>query len=115
MSDFVIYSKCMKSLKSVDYGMVLFASLKPTYVSGEYFDIHAIAEKHKLPVSFVKKLAQRFKLAGLLESRRGTGGGYRLIKDPKIISIDTVISVLENKFQYCPINRHLENVSPSKK
>lgn len=105
----------MKSIKSVDYGMVLLTSLKPTFASGEYFDIHAIAKVHKLPVPFLEKLAQRFKRAGFLESRRGIGGGYRLIKNPQVISIETVISIIENQYQYCPINRCLVTESPSKK
>lgn len=95
----------MKSLKSVDYGMVLLASLKPTYDSNEYCDVRTIARSYKLPTPFLEKLAQKFKRAGILESRRGIGGGYRLIKSPNIISIETVIAVLDDKYQYCPINR----------
>ena len=95
----------MKSLKSIDYGVVLLASLKPTFCGGDYMDIRAISEAHTLPLSFLEKLAQRFKRAGILESRRGVGGGYRLIKNPEELSIQTVIGVLESQYKYCPINR----------
>lgn len=105
MSDFLFYTYFMKSFKSVDYGMVLIASLKPTYQSDYYCDIREIARQNKLPASFLEKLAQRFKKAGLLESRRGIGGGYRLIKNPSNISIKTIVSLIESPYQYCPITR----------
>ncbi len=95
----------MKSIKSIDYGMVLLASLKPTYQTSTYFDVREIAHTHKLPASFLEKLAQRFKQAGLLTSRRGMGGGYQLAVHPKTISIENIIAVLEDKTQYCPVLR----------
>ncbi|MEK9175570.1 MAG: Rrf2 family transcriptional regulator [Patescibacteria group bacterium] len=104
----------MKSIKSIDYGMVLLTSLMPTYGSGDYFNVRTIARSYKLPAPFLEKLAQRFKRAGILESRRGIGGGYCLVKNPNSISIETVISVLDNKYQYCPINHHLVTKSLSK-
>jgi Rrf2 family protein len=53
--------------------------------------IKKISQKRMLPEKFLRQLFLAMKQAGLVESVRGAGGGYRLKKDPIQISMLDVI------------------------
>ncbi len=88
--------------KRFDYGLVLIERLKQA--SG-FIDVRTIAREHHIPEAYLEKIAQEFKRAGWLESRRGLGGGYRLIKDPATISVAELINFYERPYEICPITR----------
>lgn len=90
----------MKGNKKFDYGLVLIESLKRT--QDEFMEVRTVAEKHGLPKAYLEKIAQEFKHAGLLESRRGKGGGYRL-KDPDLIPAQTVFNFFSRPYEFCPV------------
>jgi len=46
----------------------------------------------------VSKLLKRLLQSGLLASHRGIKGGYNLARDPHLVSIAEIISVLEGPF-----------------
>ncbi|MBI3564382.1 MAG: Rrf2 family transcriptional regulator [Elusimicrobia bacterium] len=56
-----------------------------------------VARKLKLPGAALSKSFQRLAKAGLLESRRGPGGGYRLAVDPAKITLAEVVRALDLK------------------
>lgn len=87
--------------KKLDYGLVLIERLKAA--NGAYLDAKKIAGEHSLPPSYMEKVAQEFKHGGWLESRRGAGGGYKLVK--KEASVADVINFFERPYEICPINR----------
>jgi Rrf2 family cysteine metabolism transcriptional repressor len=57
--------------------------------------IRDIAEAHKMPQHYLEQLLVILKKAGIVESYRGSRGGYALAKDPKQIKIVEVLSHLE--------------------
>lgn len=57
--------------------------------------IHEIAETEKIPVKFLEQILLELKKSGLLTSRPGLGGGYRLIKNPSEISLAEVIRIID--------------------
>jgi FeS assembly SUF system regulator len=79
--------------KLTDYGTVILAHMarEPhrTYSAAN------LALAVELPISTVSKLLKLLSRSGLLSSRRGKQGGYRLIKPPQEISLAEVIGVLE--------------------
>lgn len=87
--------------KKLDYGLVLIERLKTS--GGLFLDAKKIAEEYSLPPAYMEKVAQEFKRSGWLESRRGIGGGYKLIKQNP--SVAEVINFFERPFEVCPINR----------
>ena len=60
--------------------------------------IHEVAERHSIPVKYLEHILLALKKAGLLESRRGVRGGYRLARPPEAISIGEVLRVVDGRF-----------------
>jgi FeS assembly SUF system regulator len=54
-----------------------------------------LAEATGVPLPTAQKLVSRLSAAGLLESTRGTGGGFRLARDPQAISLADIIEAVE--------------------
>jgi len=54
-----------------------------------------IAGRQHIPVEFLEQILLALKRAGILSSRRGMKGGYRLIKPPDEITLGQVIRILD--------------------
>jgi len=54
-----------------------------------------IAERLGLPPQFLAKILRRLTATGLVESRRGRSGGFRLGREPSAISLLDVVSPFE--------------------
>jgi Rrf2 family cysteine metabolism transcriptional repressor len=54
-----------------------------------------IAEHDGLPLAYLEHLVARLRKAGLIESRRGSRGGYMLARAPKEITMAEVVEALE--------------------
>jgi Rrf2 family protein len=54
-----------------------------------------IAERQQIPQNYLNQLLIQLRLAGLIHSVRGTGGGHFLAKSPTAITVLEVITVLE--------------------
>ncbi len=54
-----------------------------------------LAEETGVPLPTAQKLVSRLSASGLLESARGTGGGFRLARPPSSISLADVIEAVE--------------------
>jgi Rrf2 family protein len=87
--------------KKLDYGLVLIERLKA--VNGAFLDAKTVAKDQGLPPTYMEKVAQELKQAGWLASRRGSGGGYALLKQEATTA--DVINFFERPFDVCPINR----------
>jgi Rrf2 family protein len=57
--------------------------------------IQAIAEQQNIPKRFLEQILNDLKLAGLVQSRRGMGGGYRLARPPEEISLAQIVRPIE--------------------
>lgn len=57
-----------------------------------------IAKETGLSDNYLEQLIRQLKLAGLVDSMRGTHGGYFLTKDPKEITVGDVLKNLEEFF-----------------
>lgn len=65
------------------------------YGSGEPVRIRTIAETQGVPPRFLVQILLQLKGAGLVESTRGAGGGYRLIQDPQRVTLGQIMSIVE--------------------
>ena len=61
-----------------------------------------IAEKENIPRKFLESIMLELRKAGYLASRKGKGGGYYLLKEPKDISISEIYRVLEGPIAPVP-------------
>jgi Rrf2 family protein len=57
--------------------------------------IQAISELQNIPKRFLEQILNDLKSAGLVQSRRGVAGGYRLAKRPEQISLAAVVRHVE--------------------
>lgn len=57
--------------------------------------IQTISAQQNIPKRFLEQILNDLKSAGVVESRRGVAGGYRLSKPPEDISLATVIRHIE--------------------
>lgn len=80
--------------KLTDYGLVLMTCLARSRAT-TLRNARDLARESKLPLSTVSKLLKQLLQSGLLDSHRGTKGGYALAKPPREISVVDIISAIE--------------------
>lgn len=64
--------------------------------------ISEISEKENISKKFLETILLDLKKIGLLGSKKGKGGGYYLLKDPKDISIANIIRFLDGPIALLP-------------
>ena len=84
----------MRLSKKGEYALRAMIVLSLNYEKG-FVQIHKISEKEKIPEKFLEQILLELKKSGLLQSRRGIGGGYSLIKSPKEITLAEVIRIID--------------------
>jgi Rrf2 family transcriptional regulator, cysteine metabolism repressor len=57
--------------------------------------IQSISRQQNIPKRFLEQILNDLKSAGVVESKRGVAGGYRLARPPEEISLATVIRHIE--------------------
>ncbi len=62
---------------------------------GSVVRIQAISEQQNIPKRFLEQILNDLKSAGIVQSRRGVAGGYRLAKRPDQISLASVVRHIE--------------------
>lgn len=75
-----------------------------------------LAEKTMVPRAYLSKVLQSLRAAGLLESKRGVGGGIRIADHPESITVMSVINAVEplRRIHSCPLGlaSHGTNLCP---
>lgn len=64
--------------------------------------ISEIAENENISVKFLERILLELRKAGVLDSKKGKGGGYFLAKLPKDIAMTAVIRTLEGPIAMVP-------------
>jgi len=84
----------MRLSKRTEYGIK--AAIHLTALTPHRFlQSREIAAAEHLPAKFLESILLALRSAGLLESKVGSGGGYRLARDPAAITIAEIVSALE--------------------
>lgn len=78
--------------RETDYALRALISL--TGADG-FLSAAALAETVDAPELFLRKILQRLNGAGILESRQGPFGGYRLTGDPEQVSLLAVVEAVQ--------------------
>jgi Rrf2 family protein len=69
--------------------------------------IQTISDQQNIPKRFLEQILNDLKVAGVLESKRGIAGGYRLKHPPEEITLASVIRFIEGPL--APVNCVSEN------
>lgn len=91
----------------------------------EYLSVGDIASAINIPKEYLAKILQRLSNKGFVNSKRGKGGGFKILKTKSEINLKEVINLFDNKNFYskcliglfdncseckCSIHIHWENV-----
>ena len=68
----------------------------------ESINISTIAEQQRIPKKFLEQILLEMRNAGFLFSKKGAGGGYSLLKDPKEINLVQVIRLTGGPISQLP-------------
>jgi Rrf2 family transcriptional regulator, iron-sulfur cluster assembly transcription factor len=66
--------------------------------------VKAIAQRQELPAPYLEKLLIELRRAGLVESIRGSQGGYRLSRSPAQISLGQILEAVGEAIE--PLPKH---------
>ncbi|HLZ13231.1 MAG TPA: Rrf2 family transcriptional regulator [Candidatus Acidoferrum sp.] len=59
--------------------------------------IHEIAAGNRIPVKYLEQILLELRRGGIVASRRGVHGGYRLVRDPFEISVGEVLRIVDRR------------------
>ena len=84
----------MKFSSRGEYGVRAMVSLAKSYGQGP-MSITAMAKDSSVPYAYLEQLIVPLRRAGLVESKRGAQGGYRLTRSPELVRVGEVYRVME--------------------
>jgi Rrf2 family protein len=64
--------------------------------------ISEISKKKKIPLKFLENILLELKKEGVLDSKKGRGGGYYLAKDPAKIKVAAIIRLVNGPIAMLP-------------
>ena len=87
--------------KKSQYAFNALTYLAEKYNTGPVL-ISEISKKKKIPLKFLENILLELKKAGMLDSKKGKGGGYYLAKDPSDIKVANVIRLVNGPIAMLP-------------
>jgi FeS assembly SUF system regulator len=84
----------MRLSSLADYAVVMM-SAAARHCGSIRLNATLLADETGLPLPTVQKLVSKLSGAGLIESTRGTGGGFRLSRPPAAISLADIVEAIE--------------------
>ena len=86
----------MQITRAAEYAIrgMLYLSLQPR---GAVCLLKDISEKQDIPPSFLSKIFQNLAKAGYIDSKRGTRGGFALLKDPEDITLLDIVEEVDGQ------------------
>ncbi|CAN5235593.1 SUF system Fe-S cluster assembly regulator [soil metagenome] len=85
----------MRLSSLADYAVVMLSAAARRCGGAARLNATLLAEETGLPLPTVQKLVSKLSAAGLIESARGTGGGFRLSRPPSAISMAESVEAIE--------------------
>lgn len=82
--------------------LVHLAQLPP----GQLVLVAAVAEANNIPKKFLDAILGDLRNAGIVQSRKGKGGGYRLARAPEEIKVGSIVRVLDGPLAPIPCASH---------
>jgi FeS assembly SUF system regulator len=85
----------MRLSSLADYAVVMMTAAARHCGGVARLNATLLAEETGVPLPTAQKLVSRLSSAGLIESTRGTGGGFRLARPPASISLADIVEAVE--------------------
>jgi Rrf2 family protein len=87
--------------KRTQYGLKAVIALGKRYQQGPVL-ISTLAQEESIPLKFLEVILLDLKSHGLLESKIGRKGGYRLSRPPSAVTMGTIVRILEGPLAPLP-------------
>jgi Rrf2 family protein len=87
--------------KKAQYAIKALSYLSERYEQGPVL-IGEIAEKQRIPLKFLERILLDLNKAGVLNSKKGKGGGYFLAGPPESVSLARVIRIVDGPIALLP-------------
>lgn len=87
--------------RKTQYALKALGYLAAKYGAGPVL-IAEISDKKKIPIKFLETILLELKQAGILDSKKGKGGGYYLVQSPKKITLAQAIRVVGGPIALLP-------------
>jgi Rrf2 family transcriptional regulator, cysteine metabolism repressor len=82
---------------SVRYACLALIDIAQSQIDGFPRRMREIARSQEIPCKYLPKILLHLKAAGLVQSARGSGGGYQLTMSPAEISLSQVIMAVDGR------------------
>jgi Rrf2 family protein len=80
----------------VEYAIVSLLEMASQYNDNKPVQIRQIAEKHQIPERYLEQVFALLRRAGIIQSQRGSKGGYLLTRSPWQITLFDILTCLED-------------------
>ena len=84
------------------YALRAVVHLAENTATGIWLQTGEVAEQEQVPRKFLEAIFVQLRDHGIIESRRGAQGGYRLLRDPAAISIADIIRIVDGPLALTP-------------
>jgi Rrf2 family transcriptional regulator, cysteine metabolism repressor len=85
----------MKASLKLEYSLRVLSQLARKNKGGAVTRVEELAKLEAIPRNYLVQLLNELREGGLVDSKRGKTGGYRLAKAPEDISLKQVLTVVE--------------------
>ena len=92
----------MRLGNTTKYAFESLAYLIRSHARDEWAQIADIAAASDIPRKYLEQVLLDLKSGGILESKKGQGGGYRLSRSPDTISIGAVLATIQGELLPLP-------------
>lgn len=99
----------MKISTRVRYGLKALAYIADNTAEDKLVRIKEISEAQNISVQYLEQILYKLKNEEIIEGKRGPNGGYRLIKDPKNITLHELYKILDDEERVIDCNESEEH------
>ncbi len=87
--------------KKAQYALKALGHLADNYGKGPLL-IAEISDKKRIPLKFLEAILLELRKGGVLESKKGKGGGYYLVEPPKRTPVAKIIRIIDGPIALLP-------------
>jgi Rrf2 family nitric oxide-sensitive transcriptional repressor len=84
----------MRISMKTDYGLIALKHIS-TEENSRLINAKEIATRFNLPPNLLAKILQNLAHSGILEAQKGSGGGYRMARDPAGVTLTEIFESIE--------------------
>jgi len=84
----------MRISMKTDYGLIALKHMAGQQGNG-LVNARQLAARFNLPPNLLAKILQSLSQSGIIEAQKGSGGGYRMVRDPAAVSLTEIFESIE--------------------